>query len=232
MTSQDVQEVTETNRDGQEAAPERTCAVSRTVLSPDVLIRFVRGPDGQIAPDLARRLPGRGVWVECSRTRVETAVKSSVFAKALKQQVSVPPDLAERVDRLLLRRAMDALSLANKAGLVVAGFAKVDTAVAAGHCQMLVHAADAAADGAGKLTRKLRAVWQAQGNTDEPVILDTLTSADLSLAMGRANVVHAALTKGGAAANFLRDAERLQRYRASPDALAKGPRPGAKTEQV
>jgi uncharacterized protein len=170
--------------------------------------------------------------VECSRSRVETAIKTGVFAKSLKQQVSVSPDLAERIDKLLLRRAIDALSLANKAGLVVSGFAKVDTAVASGHCQMLVHAADAAADGAGKLTRKLRAVWQAQGNTDEPVILDALTSADLSLAMGRANVVHAALTKGGAAANFLRDAERLQRYRASPDALAKGPRPGAKTEQV
>jgi predicted RNA-binding protein YlxR (DUF448 family) len=230
--SQNVQEVAETSRDGQEAGPERTCAVSRTVLAPDRLIRFVLGPDGQVTPDLARRLPGRGVWVECSRSRVETAIKTGVFAKSLKQQVSVSPDLAERIDKLLLRRAIDALSLANKAGLVVAGFAKVDTAVASGHCQMLVHAADAAADGAGKLTRKLRAVWQAQGNTDEPVILDALTSADLSLAMGRANVVHAALTKGGAAANFLRDAERLQRYRASPDALAKGPRPGAKTEQV
>jgi predicted RNA-binding protein YlxR (DUF448 family) len=230
--SQNVQEVAETSRDGQEAGPERTCAVSRTVLAPDRLIRFVLGPDGQVTPDLARRLPGRGVWVECSRSRVETAIKTGVFAKSLKQQVLVSPDLAERIDKLLLRRAIDALSLANKAGLVVAGFAKVDTAVASGHCQMLVHAADAAADGAGKLTRKLRAVWQAQGNTDEPVILDALTSADLSLAMGRANVVHAALTKGGAAANFLRDAERLQRYRASPDALAKGPRPGAKTEQV
>jgi predicted RNA-binding protein YlxR (DUF448 family) len=230
--SLNVQEVAETSRDGQQAGPERTCAVSRTVLTPDRLIRFVLAPDGQVTPDLARRLPGRGVWVECSRPRVETAIKTGVFAKSLKQQVSVSPDLAERIDKLLLRRAIDALSLANKAGLVVSGFAKVDTAVASGHCQMLVHAADAAADGAGKLTRKLRAVWQAQGNTDEPVILDALTSADLSLAMGRANVVHAALTKGGAAANFLRDAERLQRYRASPDALAKGPRPGAKTEQV
>jgi hypothetical protein len=97
---------------------------------------------------------------------------------------------------------------------------------------MLVHAADAAVAGAGKLSRKLQAVWQARGTKGEPVVLDTLTSADLSLAMGRANVVHAALTKGGAAANFLKDAERLQRYRASPDALAKGRRPGAKTEQV
>lgn len=231
--SQDVQEVAEANRDGGEAGPERTCAVSRTILSPDRLIRFVLGPDGQITPDLARRLPGRGIWVECSRARVETAIKTGAFAKSLKQQVAVPPDLAERIDKLLLRRAMDALSLANKAGLVVAGFAKVDAAIASGHCQMLVHAADAAPDGAGKLTRKLCAVWRAHDkNRDEPVILDTLTSADLSLAMGRANVVHAALTKGGAAANFLRDAERLQRYRASPDAPAKGPRPGAKTEQV
>lgn len=231
--SQDVQEVAETNRDGREAGPERTCAVSRAVLAPDRLIRFVLGPDGQIAPDLARRLPGRGVWVECARSRVDAAIKTGVFAKSLKQQVTVPPDLSGRIDTLLLRRAMDALSLANKAGLVVAGFAKVDTVIASGHCQVLVHAADAAPDGAGKLTRKLRAVWQARDNTEgEPVILDTLTSADLSLAMGRANVVHAALTKGGAAANFLRDAERLQRYRASPDALAKGSRPGAKTEQV
>jgi hypothetical protein len=230
--SQDVQEATDANGDGHEAGPERMCAVTRAILNPDELIRFVRGPDGQIAPDLARRLPGRGVWIQCSRIRVDTAIKTGAFARALKQPVSAPPDLGERIDKLLLRRAMDALSLANKAGLVVAGYAKVETVVASGHCQMLVHAADAAADGAGKLSRKLRAVSQAHGNAGEPIILDTLTSADLSLAMGRANVVHAALTKGGAAANFLRDAERLQRYRASPDVLAKGPRPGAKTEQA
>ena len=120
--SQSAQGVTEADRDGQEAGPERTCAVSRTVLAPDRLIRFVRAPDGQVTPDLARRLPGRGVWVECSRSRVETAIRTGVFAKSLKQQVSASPDLAERVDKLLLRRAIDALSLANKAGLSRIGF--------------------------------------------------------------------------------------------------------------
>ena len=98
-------------------------------------------------PDLARKLPGRGVWVSCERAHVATAVKTKAFARSLKRPVTVPADLADSVEALLLRRALAALSMANKAGLVLAGFAKIDAAIAAGEVRALLHAAEAAADG-------------------------------------------------------------------------------------
>ncbi len=198
--------------------PERTCAVTREVLSPAELIRFVRGPDGQIVPDLANRLPGRGVWVTGSRGIVEKAVRQGAFARSLKAPVVVGEALAEQVEALLARRVIQSLSLANKAGLVVAGFAKVEAVIARGEAHILLHAAEAAADGAGKLDGKMRAVSEALGQGKdggkEPKIIVDLTSAELSLALGRQNVVHAALRSGGAAKHFLTEARRLARYRA------------------
>jgi len=215
---------------GLDASPERMCAVTRAVLEPEELIRFVCGPEGQIVPDLARRLPGRGVWIGCSRTTLETGIKAGAFARSLRRQVNVPPDLPAAVERLMLRRVLDALSLANKAGLAVAGFGKVEDALVSGQCLGLLHASEAAEDGAGKLDRKFRAIWGAKGHAGEPIIVRSLSSAELSLAMGRSNVVHAALTRGGAASNFLNEAERLQRYRAPIDAQARSLKVEAKTD--
>jgi predicted RNA-binding protein YlxR (DUF448 family) len=202
------------------------------VLDPEELIRFVFAPDGTIVPDVGRRLPGRGVWISCSRSAVAAAQKSGAFARSLRRSVATAPDLANVVERLLLRRAIDALSLANKAGLAVAGFTKVEALIASRECAALLHASDAADDGVGKLDRRLRAVWRSLGNEEEPRIVTALSSEELSLAMGRSNVVHAALRIGGAASNFLTDVGRLQRYRAAPDASAKSLGSGAKAEQV
>ena len=115
-----------------DSGPLRLCAVSRAHKPPEELIRFVAGPDGAIVPDLARRLPGRGVWVDATRQAVAAAVRQKAFARSLKRQVSVPADLADLVERLMARRLAEALSIANKAGLVVAGFAKVEELIAAG----------------------------------------------------------------------------------------------------
>ena len=228
---QTVRQVTDAGRSGTAAGPARTCAVTRAQLTPDELIRFVRAPDGKIVPDLARRLPGRGVWITCARAAVEAAGKGGVFAKALRRPVVVPDDLPDLVDGLLVRRAIEALSLANKAGLVLSGFARTEAAIASGQCVALLHASDAADDGAGKLDRKFRAVWREREEGIEPAIVTSLASAELSLAMGRSNVVHAALTNGGAGSHFLKAAGRLQRYRAT-SALARSPEAGAKTEKA
>mgnify|MGYP001812912808 FL=1 len=87
-------------------AAERSCVVTRALLPPDQLIRFVASPSGEIVPDVARKLPGRGVWVACSRSAVEKAVSGKAFSRALKRRVDVPADLADRVEERLLRLSL------------------------------------------------------------------------------------------------------------------------------
>lgn len=200
-----------TAQDEEGNGPLRTCIVSRVQKPPEELIRFVAGPDGALVPDLARRLPGRGVWVEATRAAVAEAVRRKAFARGLKQQVSVPPDLAGLVERLLAKRLAEAVSIANKAGLLVAGFAKVEELIEAGRAVVLIHAAEAAADGVAKLDRKFKALLGQEAAL--AAILRELGNADLSLAMGRPNVIHAAAAEGGASRRLIEAARRLRRYR-------------------
>lgn len=189
----------------------RLCAASRAERQTDDLIRFVAAPDGSITPDLSRKLPGRGVWVTADRASVEAAVKTRAFARSLKRAVTVAPTLAHDVELLLAQRAINALSLANKAGAVVAGFDKVRETVDGGAVALLLHGSDAATDGRDKLDRKYQAVQSAKSQS--AAISDDLTIAQLSLAMGRSNVVHAALIHGGVTDKFKIAAGRLSRYR-------------------
>ena len=196
--------------------PLRLCALSRCVLPIDQLIRFGAGPDSIVVPDLARRLPGRGVWLTSTRATVEMAVARKVFAKSLKRNVTAPADLPDRIDALMLKRVTNALSLANKAGLVVSGFAKVDASLEQGSVVGLFHGGDGAADGTDRLNRKYAAISAAHGH--ETFIATTLTIDQISLAIGKSNVVHVALTSGGAATQLLDETKRLMRYRSHPEA--------------
>lgn len=189
----------------------RLCAATREALDPDALIRFVAGPDGDIVPDLARRLPGRGVWVTASKDVLSRAVKANVFAKSLKRNVRADSQLPDRVEQLLEKRALEALAMANKAGLVTTGFQQVDELLECGTAVALVQGADAAEGGREKLQRKFAAVARAKGQ--EAALVTSLSTEQLSLAMGRSNVVHAAVIQGGAAQRFLNAAERLERFR-------------------
>ena len=197
--------------------PLRLCAVSRVQKPPEQLIRFVAGPDLVIVPDLARRLPGRGVWVEATREAVDAAVRRKVFARSLKKNVSVPSDLAALVERLLQKRLAEAVSIANKAGLLVAGFAKVEASIAAGRAVALIHAIDAAGEGVGKLDRKFKALLEPEAAS--ATIVRELGGGELSLALGRPNVIHAAAAEGGASRRLIEEARRLRRYRlgSAPD---------------
>ncbi len=197
--------------DRDESGTHRLCALTRAELDPAHLIRFVASPSDEIVPDLARRLPGRGVWITAEKNAVSRAAGTGVFAKSLKRQVKVPDGLAETVDVLLVRRVADALSLANKAGLATTGFSQVEELIEAGAAAALVHGLDSAQGGREKLDRKFLAV--ASGKGCSAPIVTSLTIEQLSLAMGRTNVVHAALKQGGATDRFLSEAERLARYR-------------------
>jgi len=191
--------------------PVRTCALTRVVRSPQELLRFVAGPDGTVVPDLGRRLPGRGVWLACSKHVVAEAVKRKAFSRSLRHEARAPPDLADAVERLMLRRAAEALSLANKAGLVTVGSTRIEVAIGQGVVEILVHGTDAAPDGVEKLDRRYLAIARDRGR--KPLIVRALTVEQLSLALGRANVVHAALLAGRASDTFLARARLLERFR-------------------
>ena len=183
---------------------ERTCALTREVKPVSDLIRFVVGPDGTVVPDVKRKLPGRGLWITGTRGSVEQAVKRNVFARGFKRDVRAAADLPEHVDGLLERAALDALAIAAKAGLVAAGFAKVEAALNKGEALALIHASDAAAEG----RRKLKVP------EDGPVVvIDDFPGARLDLALNRPNVVHAALLAGPGSETFLARVARLLRYR-------------------
>jgi len=195
-------------------APARFCVATRTVRPVGELIRFVTGPNG-LVPDLKRRLPGRGVWVTARRAAVEAAVKRHAFQKSLRAEVRVPPGLADVVEDLLERATLEALSIAHKASLVVTGFVKVEAAIADQPVVALVSARDAGSDGA----RKLAAVFARQRSAGSPTeIVTSFTGAQLDLALGRLNVVHAALLAGRAGETFLARWRILERFRAvEPD---------------
>jgi predicted RNA-binding protein YlxR (DUF448 family) len=197
--------------EGLVATGHRLCAATRAEFDPDELIRFVADPAGEIVPDIARRLPGRGVWIKAEKAVITQAIGSKVFARSLKKQVKVNADLADRVEALLVRRFVETLSLANKAGLVTMGFAQVDSLIEGGTVAALLHGSDAAEGGSDKLNRKFTAISNARGRAAP--ILTALSTEQLSLALGRSNVVHAALIQGGMTRRVLGEAERLQRYR-------------------
>jgi predicted RNA-binding protein YlxR (DUF448 family) len=201
----------ERDDDVEEAGSLRRCILTRVERDPADLLRFVADPEGRLVPDLSRKLPGRGVWVTADKASVAAATEAKAFGKSLKRAVAVAPDLPQAVETLFVRRVLEALSLANKAGLVTTGFEKVEAFISGGRAAVLLQGSDAAEDGKRKLDRKFTAIQRDSGKA-APVV-DWLTIEQLSLAIGRSNVVHAALKQGGATQRFLREAERLRRYR-------------------
>jgi hypothetical protein len=190
---------------------ERLCIVTREVRPVADMVRFVVGPDGEVVPDLKRRLPGRGVWVTASRAAVAEAVNRRAFARGFRTEVRVAPDLAGLVERLLERSVLDALGIVRKAGRVAVGFARVERALATEVVVALLHAADAGREGTRKIAAaaRRRLGEKAGGLT----VVDAFTAAQLDLALGRPNVVHAALLAGPASDGFLARYRSLERFR-------------------
>jgi predicted RNA-binding protein YlxR (DUF448 family) len=200
-----------------EQGPERTCIVTRQKGSPEAMLRFVVGPDGEVVPDLRRRLPGRGVWVTPTAKVLAEALRKGAFAKGFRKAVKASPALVSEVDALMERDALQALSLANKAGSVITGFAKVEAEIAAHRLAGLVHAHDGGEDGVRKLTQALLR------HHGEPALawprVRLFDSSQLDLALGRTNVIHAALKTGAASDSFLSRCRLLAVFR---DGLAQG----------
>ena len=206
------------------SATMRMCAVSRDVRPVDELIRFVVAPSGEVIPDLKRKLPGRGLWVSASHSAVAEAVRRHHFSRGFKRDVRVAATLATDTEALLERFLVEALGVAAKAGQVISGFTKVADALErqvqgpiSAPVRALIHASDGAADGIRKLDAL---VWQNRrngGKSAEIPIVNVLTSEQLDLALGRSNVIHAALLAGPASDTFLSRSQLLVRYRMADD---------------
>jgi uncharacterized protein len=196
------------------SATMRMCAVSREVRPIDELIRFVVAPSGDVVADLKRKLPGRGLWISASRKTVAEAARRHQFSRGFKRDVRVSKTLSDDIEVLLVRSATEALAMAAKAGQVVAGFGKVEDALSLREKPLaLMHASDAAPDGVRKLDAILRQKDKKDGESREIPVVVALTSAELDLALGRSNVIHAALLAGPAGKTFLSRCHLLVRYR-------------------
>jgi predicted RNA-binding protein YlxR (DUF448 family) len=190
------------------------CIVTRQVKDEAELIRFVRAPDGAVVPDLARKLPGRGLWVSLDAAVLADAIKRKLFARGFQAETVIPPDLPYIVSRQLRQQALSLLSLARKAGEAVAGFMKVEEMLGRGRARMLFHAAEAAPDGCRKLDKL---AWPGV----ERIVL--FESRELDLAFGRSNVVHAAVAKGGLAEKLSAAVRRIETFEGLGTRPARGP---------
>jgi uncharacterized protein len=207
------------------SATMRMCAVTRQVRPIDELIRFVVAPSGEVIPDLKRKLPGRGLWISASHQLVAEAIRRHAFGRGFKRDVRVAPTLVADTETLLVRSAIEALAMAAKAGQVVSGFGKVEDALKqrqaqasiGASIQALIHAADGAADGIRKLDGIVRQNAGVNGELPEFPVVTALTSEQLDLALGRSNVIHAALLAGPASKTFLSRSQVLVRYRMADD---------------
>jgi predicted RNA-binding protein YlxR (DUF448 family) len=201
----------------EKSATLRMCAVSRQQRPIDELIRFVVSPAGEVVADIKRKLPGRGLWISASRQMVAQAVRRHQFNRGFKRDVRVAPTLATDTENLLARSTVEALAIAAKAGQVLSGFAKVEAALTSRQggtlVRALIHASDGAEDGIRKLDALARQKAGNEGGTREFSIITALTSEELDLALGRSNVVHAALLAGPASKTFLSRSQILVQYR-------------------
>ena len=184
---------------------DRQDLASRQVLDESRLIRFVGGPDGAVAPDLGRKLPGRGLWVAADRASLEAAIKKNLFARAAKAPLKPAADLPDLVESLLVRRCLDQLGLARREGVLISGFEKSAASIRSGKAAWVIEAADGSADGRGKVLALAR--------HQTAKVCGAFTADDLSLALGLENAIHAVLLAGGRADRWTIEVERLAGFR-------------------
>lgn len=182
--------------------PERRCIATGESAPASGMVRFVAAPDGLVVPDVREKLPGRGCWVSADKTALETAVGKKLFARGLKQQVTIPESLVAEVERQISARVVELLSLARKSGDAVAGYEKVKDWLARETARVLIQASDGSGRGKSKLSTPYKGQY-----------IGWLTADELGLAFGRQTVIHAALTSGGLASRVVEEAHRLRGMR-------------------
>jgi predicted RNA-binding protein YlxR (DUF448 family) len=208
--------------------PERTCILSRRTAPKEELIRLALSPDAEVAPDIRARAPGRGAWIGVTRAELDAANAKGKLKAALQRafktnDVTVPADLGERTEAALRQAALDRLGMEARAGNLINGADRVENAARSGKVHLLIHAADASVDGRKKVDQS----WRVGGGSSQGVIFPEPRTI-LSMALGRENVVHVALTDPAAASRVI---HALRRWRAftGPDRGPEGGKPALGT---
>lgn len=195
---------------------ERKCILTGDRADPDMLVRLAVGPEGQVLPDIRAKAPGRGAWIGVARSDLETALARGKLKGALARSFKdgalvIPDDLAERIEAGLRQDLLSRLGLEAKASMLLTGSEKIEVACRKGVVHLLLHASDAASDGNRKLDQALRVGQEAEGTDLAGRVLPVDRDA-LSMAMGRDNVVHIAVTDSRAAMRLRAALGRLESY--------------------
>jgi predicted RNA-binding protein YlxR (DUF448 family) len=211
--------------DDESALRERRCIACGEVLPEDRLVRFVVSPDGEVIPDLDGKLPGRGIWLSADRALMLKALAKNDFSKAAKTKVTWAADLPDHVERLLVARMQADLGMARRAGLLEAGFDQIVRALDKKVTPAIFfHATDAAEDG----RRKIFGALHSRELVGESI--GVLTRAELSLALGRENVVHVAIRPSTLADRLILNAKRLAGLRGKPQNTSKNTKGSARPQ--
>ena len=185
-----------------DSGPGRKCIATGEVRPKSELIRFVVGPDNQLVPDLAGKLPGRGLWVTAQRSALERALKKNIFQRAARTDLRIPESLLSDVEQQLARRVVDLLSLSRKSGVAVSGYEKVKDVLSKETAEVLLQAEDGSSRGKSKLSTPHYGHY-----------IGWLTADELGMAFGRQTVIHAALGAGGLTQRVVEEAQRLKGFR-------------------
>ena len=200
---------------------ERRCIATMERRSPLQMIRFVLSPDGQVTPDVAARLPGRGAWVTATREAVDLAATRGAFPRAFKRQAKVAPDLAGQIEALLAKRCLDMLGMTKRTGGLILGFEQVREQVRSARPACLVAASDASEDQRNKVLGLVRGIYgpdldedpQTAGKGSLPPVAACFDGAELGMALGRERVIHACLKSGPIAHAWMGELGRLSGFR-------------------
>ena len=204
--------MTRGGRDKEQDEPERRCIVTGDIGPKGGLIRFAVSPDEQVVPDILGRLPGRGFYVSADRAAIEKAAAKGLFARAAKQPVKVPPGLADMVESLVLRRVVDLISLARKAGDAITGYEKVKDWLMKGTAVVLIQASDGSERGKSKL----------RPPDKTGLFIGCLTAGELGLSFGREHAIHGALSAGGLTQRVVEEAAKLAGLRGQVGGVTAG----------
>ncbi|PPQ36223.1 DUF448 domain-containing protein [Rhodopila globiformis] len=209
--------------DEPETGPLRRCIVTRERLPKERMIRFVVGPDRQLVPDLAARLPGRGIWLSACRDVLESGGAGEerrltgrqtggsaaggvdrhlarAFARAARGPVTVPSDLSGLLQAALVQRISELIGLTRRAGQALAGYEKAREVLRQGRARLVVQASD------GSEAERKRFL---SGFGPDLTVIDPLPGEVLGRLFGRDYVVHVAIAPGKLAESLVVEAGRL-----------------------